>query len=76
MATRYSHIDFVWSHGGGTLLGLIGRFLGHGSTRNVDLSPPPAPDSKLYHLQSFYYDTALSANRVQMQALKALVGPS
>lgn len=76
MATRYSSIKFVWSHGGGTLLGLVGRFLGHGSTRNVDLSRPPTPNSKLYHLRRFYYDTALSANQVQMQALKALVGPS
>jgi predicted TIM-barrel fold metal-dependent hydrolase len=76
MATRYSNIQFVWSHGGGTLLGLVGRFLGHGSTRNVDLSQPPAPNSKLYHLRRFFYDTALSANRVQMQALKALVGSS
>lgn len=76
MATRYSGIRFVWSHGGGTLLGLVGRFLGHGSTRNVDLSQPPAPNSKLYHLRRFYYDTALSANQVQMQALKALVRSS
>ncbi len=76
MATRYSAINFVWSHGGGTLLGLVGRFLGHGSTRNVDLSQPPTPNSKIYHLRRFYYDTALSANQVQMQALKALVGPS
>ena len=75
-ATRYDKIKFVWSHGGGTLLGLVGRFLGQGSTRNVDLSRPPTPDSKLYHLRRFYYDTALSANQVQMQALKALVGPS
>ncbi len=76
MATRYANIRFVWSHGGGSLLGLVGRFLGHGSTRNVDLSQPPAPNSKLSHLRRFYYDTALSANRVQMQALEALVGPS
>lgn len=75
-ATRYPNIKFVWSHGGGTLLGLIGRFLGQGSTRNVDLSQPPAPNSKLYHLRRFYYDTAASANQVQMQALKALVGSS
>lgn len=78
-ATRYANIKFVWSHGGGTLLGLIGRFLGQGSTRNVrnaDLSRTPAPNSKLYHLRRFYYDTALSANRIQMQALKELVGPS
>jgi predicted TIM-barrel fold metal-dependent hydrolase len=66
----------VWSHGGGTLLGLIGRFLGQGSTRNVQLPTTPAPDTKLYHLRRFYYDTALSANRIQMQALKGIVGSS
>jgi 6-methylsalicylate decarboxylase len=76
MATRYANITFVWSHGGGTLLGFIGRFLGQGSTRNVDLSQTPAPNSKLYHLRRFYYDTALSANRIQMQALRELVGSS
>jgi predicted TIM-barrel fold metal-dependent hydrolase len=79
MATRYKNIRFIWSHGGGTLLGLVGRFLGHGGTVNVrsaDLDASPATDSKLYHLRRFYYDTALSANRIQMQALKALVGGS
>jgi predicted TIM-barrel fold metal-dependent hydrolase len=74
MATRHANITFVWSHGGGTLLGLIGRFLGRGGTRNVDLSQAPAPDSKLHHLRRFYYDTALSANRVQMRGLQELVG--
>lgn len=75
-ATRYANITFVWSHAGGTLLGLIGRFLGQGYTGNVDLSTPPARDSQLHHLRRFYYDTALSANRITMQALKELVGPS
>lgn len=78
-ATRYSNITFIWSHGGGTLLGLVGRFLGRGSTRNVrraELNTTPEHNSKLYHLRRFYYDTALSANAVQMQALKALVGAS
>ncbi len=75
-ATRYANIKFVWSHGGGTLLGLIGRFLGQGSTRNVEFPTTAEPDSKLHHLRRFYYDTALSANRIQMQALKELVGPS
>jgi 6-methylsalicylate decarboxylase len=30
----------------------------------------------LYHLRRFFYDTAQAANRVQMPALKALVGGS
>ncbi len=77
MATRYGNIRFVWSHAGGSLLGLIGRFLGRSSmTQKVDLSPDAEPNSKLYHLRRFYYDTAGSANPIQMHALKSLVGTS
>lgn len=76
VATRYPNIRWIWSHAGGTLLGLIGRFLGQGSTQNVraDDFTTPQRNSKLYHLRRFYYDTALSANPIQMQALKSLVG--
>jgi predicted TIM-barrel fold metal-dependent hydrolase len=76
VATRYPNIRWIWSHAGGTLLGLIGRFLGEGSTRNVrpnDLDFA-SRDSKLYQLRRFHYDTAISANPIQMQALKSLVG--
>ena len=38
------------------------------------LAKTPAPDSKLYHLRRFYYDTAQSANPIQMTALKSLAG--
>ena len=76
VATRYPKIRWIWSHAGGSLLGLVGRFLGRGGTRNVrlaDLATAPA-GSKLHHLRRFYYDTAISANPIQMQALKSLVG--
>jgi predicted TIM-barrel fold metal-dependent hydrolase len=76
VATRYPNIRWIWSHAGGTLLGLIGRFLGQGGTRNVrpeDLASAPR-GSKLYHLRRFYYDTAISANPIQMHALRSLVG--
>jgi predicted TIM-barrel fold metal-dependent hydrolase len=72
-ATRYSDTRFVWSHAGGTLLGVMSRFLGG---QMADLSGAPAKDSRLYHLRRFFYDTAGSANRIQMQALKSLVGSS
>ena len=75
MATRYGDIRFIWSHAGGSLLGLVGRFLG-GAASGENLARPPARNSRLYHLRRFYYDTAASANPVQMQALKALVGAS
>lgn len=74
-ATRYSNITFIWSHAGGSLLGLVGRFLGRGA-RAESLARPAAPNSRLHHLRRFYYDTAGSTNQIQMQALKSLVGVS
>jgi 6-methylsalicylate decarboxylase len=59
----------------GSLLGLVGRILGNAANgENIDRTP--APNSRLYHLRRFYYDTAGSANPVEMQALKSLVGVS
>jgi len=70
-ATRQGRIKFIWSHAGGTLLGLVGRFLGdQANAQTVEAN------SRRYHLKRFYYDTSVSANLVQMQALKALVGSS
>jgi predicted TIM-barrel fold metal-dependent hydrolase len=74
VASRYPNIRFVWSHAGGTLLGLVGRFLIRGESSAEALRHPPKPNSRLYHLRRFYYDTAASYNPVQMQALKMLVG--
>ena len=54
---------------------MAGRLLG-------PAAPPDAftraaePDSRLYHLRRFYYDTAGSANPVAMGALKSLVPSS
>ncbi len=79
-ATRYNNINFIWSHAGGTLPGLAGRFaLGTKSIPDVNdsiMSKTPEVNSKLYHLRRFHYDTAGSANIVQMTALKILVGAS
>ena len=72
-ASRYDRIKFVWSHGGGSLLGLVGRFLGRGA-RSESLAGTPPVNSRLHHLRQFYYDTAGSTNAIQMQGLKALVG--
>jgi len=74
-ATRCPNVTFIWSHAGGTLLGLIQRFLGTASSAE-SLAATPAPNSRLVHLRRFYYDTAASANPIQMQALKSLVGVS
>jgi predicted TIM-barrel fold metal-dependent hydrolase len=73
-AARYSNIKFIFSHGGGTMPSLIERFLGGPDTINDTLAAPAAPNSRLYHLRRFYYDTAQSPNVVQMQGLKTIVG--
>jgi predicted TIM-barrel fold metal-dependent hydrolase len=74
-ATRCPNVTFIWSHAGGTLLGLIQRFLGAASSAD-DLAQTPEPNSRLYHLRRFYCDTAVSANPIHMTALKSLVRSS
>jgi len=76
-ATRYADVKFIFSHGGGTMPAVIGRLgIGGADTLNGVLSRTPEPNSRLYHLRRFYYDTAMSSNLVQMQALKAIAGVS
>jgi predicted TIM-barrel fold metal-dependent hydrolase len=71
-ATKYADIRFIFSHAGGTVTSIAGRLLGAEMTAE-NLSRPPAPNSRLFHLRRFFYDTAGSANPVNMQALKTLV---
>lgn len=73
-ATRYGNIKFIWSHAGGALLGVVSRVVGTVSA--ADLAGTPKPNSKLYHIRRFYYDTAGSANPIAMQGLKTLAGSS
>jgi 6-methylsalicylate decarboxylase len=74
-ATRCPDVRFIFSHAGGTLIGVAGRLLG-AEMSAANLSKAAAPGSRLHHLRRFYYDTAGSANPVNMQALKTLVGVS
>jgi predicted TIM-barrel fold metal-dependent hydrolase len=74
-ATRYANVRFIWSHAGGTLTALSARILGNTNSADV-LARPPEPNSNLYHLRRFYYDTALSTNALILQPLKNLVGLS
>jgi predicted TIM-barrel fold metal-dependent hydrolase len=74
-ATRCPDIKFIFSHAGGTLVSIAGRFLGNAVTPE-NLAKPPEANSRLYHVRRFYYDTAGSANPVQMQSLKLLVPAS
>ena len=71
-ATACPDIQFIFSHAGGTIPSLAGRFLGPAASAE-SLAKPAAPNSRLYHLRRFYYDTAGSANPVQMTSLKMIV---
>jgi 6-methylsalicylate decarboxylase len=73
-ANETPNIRYMMSHGGGTIIGLSGRFLGAEASAE-NLAKTPAPNSKLHHLRRFYYDTPASSNPVIIGALKMLVGP-
>ncbi|MEQ1948635.1 MAG: amidohydrolase family protein [Bryobacteraceae bacterium] len=76
-AARYSDIKFVFSHAGGTMPSLVERFgIGGPDTINDNLAKPAEPNSRLYHLRRFYYDTAQAVNVVNMQGLKRVVSSS
>jgi predicted TIM-barrel fold metal-dependent hydrolase len=74
-AARYPDIRFVFSHAGGTIAALAGRYLGDQATPDV-LRSEVAPDTKLGQLRRFYYDSAASANIINMQAMKMIVPSS
>jgi predicted TIM-barrel fold metal-dependent hydrolase len=74
-ASKTPNVRYVFSHAGGTLTAVAGRFLGPQGD-GASLAKPAEPDSRLYHLRRFYYDTAGAANPVNMQALKTLVSTS
>src|SRR5215470_4218044 len=71
-ATRCPNVKFIFSHAGGTLVSIAQRFLGNQVTAD-GLSKTPDTDSRLYHVRRFFYDTAGSANPIQLQSLKLLV---
>lgn len=71
-ATECPNIRFIFSHAGGTMPSLAGRFLGSAASAE-SLAHPAKHNSRLYHLRRFYYDTAGSANPVQMVSLKMIV---
>jgi 6-methylsalicylate decarboxylase len=80
-AAKYPDVTLIFSHAGGTIPYLIERIIGTnegggpGTIGDV-LANPARPNSRLYYLRRFYYDTAQSSNPVQMQALKQVVGTS
>ena len=74
-ATRYPDVRFIFSHAGGTLVSIAQRILGNEVTSEA-LDKPVEKNSRLYHVRRFHYDTAGSANPVQLQSLKLLVPAS
>lgn len=74
-ASRYPDIKFIWSHAGGSLVGVASRVVG--TFRDPDyLLHPPAPNSRLHQVRRFYYDTAGSADPLLMPAITKLAGAS
>jgi len=71
-AERYPDIRFIFSHAGGTIAALAGRYLKEQVAAQV-LRGAVEPNTRLGQLRRFFYDTAGSANIVNMQALKMIV---
>jgi predicted TIM-barrel fold metal-dependent hydrolase len=74
-AARTPNVRYIFSHAGGTIVSLAQRILGAQVTA-ASLAQPTEPNSRLHHIRRFYYDTAGSANPVQMGSLKLLVPAS
>jgi predicted TIM-barrel fold metal-dependent hydrolase len=70
MASRYPQMRWIWSHGGGTMPFLIGRFLSEAESPKLKSR---LPNGVLHELCRFYYDTANAANRGAMASLRELV---
>ena len=73
-ATRYANCEFIFSHGGGALIGVASRVVG--TVTEKDLAATPPVNSRLHHVRRFFYDTAGSANPILMQGIAKLAGAS
>jgi 6-methylsalicylate decarboxylase len=69
-ARRFRDLRFIFSHAGGTMPFLIGRFRQNARTRP---SPENFPDGIDAELARFFYDTAQSCNPATMAALRHIV---
>jgi predicted TIM-barrel fold metal-dependent hydrolase len=72
-AARCRDARFIFSHAGGTMPFLIGRFLQH--ARN-NPSPALLPQGVIPEVRRYFYDTAQSCNPTTMAALRQLVDVS
>jgi predicted TIM-barrel fold metal-dependent hydrolase len=83
VTTRYPSIQFVFSHGGGTVPYLVERLLGGTRAEIVPgittvgqsgpYVPRQPPPGVLHELRRLHYDTAQCANPVAMRALRTVV---
>lgn len=73
--TRCPDIKFIFSHAGGALISIAGRWLGD-AVNGDNLTKPAEANSRLAQLKRFYYDTAQSTSPVLLQSLKMLVPAS
>ena len=72
-SARFPNIKFIFSHAGGTMPALVGRFVNLAGTPRF---APQYPEGFLAVDGRFYYDTAQTANRAAMSALSAVVPDS
>ena len=72
-ATRFSDMRLIFSHAGGTMPFLVGRFSFWAKMPHVAKN---LPNGVIHELQRFFYDTAQSANRGAMSSLLELVETS
>jgi 6-methylsalicylate decarboxylase len=64
-ADKTENVRYIWSHGGGSIWAQ--RYIG------ADIAEPTKPNSKMYHLRRFYYDTAAAADPLHIGILKLAV---
>jgi predicted TIM-barrel fold metal-dependent hydrolase len=69
-ASRYSNVEIIFSHGGGTLPFLIERFTRLAQRKQL---AERMPRGLLHEVERFYYDVAQIAYPVPMAALLKLV---
>jgi predicted TIM-barrel fold metal-dependent hydrolase len=72
-AARYPEVRFIFSHGGGTMPYILGRFEGLAQKPEMKAI---MPDGALPELRKFYYDTAQACTGPALAALTQMVPAS
>jgi len=67
-AARYPDIRFIWSHGGGTMPYITGRFGVAANAKTAEL-----PNGVLFEIQKMYYDTAQAFNQYTLPTFTKVV---